>query len=387
VKNIVFSTTRQWNCGDEFILFGCINILKELIGQTFNPIIYNRHPDALHEFVGNRDIYASDGLCLRDNSLKRYMDAGFIDLVVFAGTPEWSNYRCLPLYEMINQYGLPALAIGVGLRNENDNPMIKDAIGRFKLLTVRSPDLIEQISEREAIYLPCPSIAAATAAQEKTIKAVKKVALIYSGDNSRSVLWNCVSTETYAYLKGLYDRLLQEYSEDFEFSVVCHYCDELPYAIADFPKVDCLYSFDAKDYFDIYNNFDLVIGCRVHGLGICASMGIPGIGIAHDFRSGTLQGFLADVATIDTDYQTVFEMFDKAVGAISEKNRELLAHKNKVVRAYTDLIDGAIGDSFSAREKATAKERVFPQDTSRDLRGMIYETNRALNEAKHKLPR
>jgi len=43
MKNVVFSTTRQWNPGDEFILMGCINLLKEYMGE-FNPIIYNRHP-------------------------------------------------------------------------------------------------------------------------------------------------------------------------------------------------------------------------------------------------------------------------------------------------------------------------------------------------------
>ena len=42
-KNIVFSTTRQWNPGDEFILMGCINLLKQL-GVDFNVLIYNRNP-------------------------------------------------------------------------------------------------------------------------------------------------------------------------------------------------------------------------------------------------------------------------------------------------------------------------------------------------------
>ena len=41
--NIVFSTTRQWNPGDEFILLGCINLLKKQLGE-FNPIIFNRNP-------------------------------------------------------------------------------------------------------------------------------------------------------------------------------------------------------------------------------------------------------------------------------------------------------------------------------------------------------
>lgn len=31
MKNIMFSTTRQWNIGDEFILFGVRNILENLL--------------------------------------------------------------------------------------------------------------------------------------------------------------------------------------------------------------------------------------------------------------------------------------------------------------------------------------------------------------------
>ncbi len=44
-KNVLISTTRQWNPGDEFIMLGCLNILKEIYGDNINPIIFNRNPD------------------------------------------------------------------------------------------------------------------------------------------------------------------------------------------------------------------------------------------------------------------------------------------------------------------------------------------------------
>ena len=44
-KNILISTTRQWNPGDEFIMMGALCILKNLYGDILNPIIYNRNPD------------------------------------------------------------------------------------------------------------------------------------------------------------------------------------------------------------------------------------------------------------------------------------------------------------------------------------------------------
>ena len=45
MKNILISTTRQWNPGDEFIMMGSLNIMKELYGNIINPIIFNRNPD------------------------------------------------------------------------------------------------------------------------------------------------------------------------------------------------------------------------------------------------------------------------------------------------------------------------------------------------------
>lgn len=31
--NIIASTTRQWNCGDEFILFGVQNLIEKVINK------------------------------------------------------------------------------------------------------------------------------------------------------------------------------------------------------------------------------------------------------------------------------------------------------------------------------------------------------------------
>ena len=44
--NILLSSTRQWNCGDEFIAIGVKNILKNLKPfKNANFFIYNRAPD------------------------------------------------------------------------------------------------------------------------------------------------------------------------------------------------------------------------------------------------------------------------------------------------------------------------------------------------------
>ena len=54
-ENVVFSSTRQWNPGDEFIQFGCQNLMSNLI--NFNSILFNRNPqirgsyDTNHPFL------------------------------------------------------------------------------------------------------------------------------------------------------------------------------------------------------------------------------------------------------------------------------------------------------------------------------------------------
>lgn len=44
-KNVVYSATRQWNPGDEFILRGARRVIEAKIGPS-NAILYNRNPDA-----------------------------------------------------------------------------------------------------------------------------------------------------------------------------------------------------------------------------------------------------------------------------------------------------------------------------------------------------
>jgi len=52
--NILVSSTRQWNPGDEFIFFGVQNLLKEALkGQRINWILYDRNPDLFIDGFNN----------------------------------------------------------------------------------------------------------------------------------------------------------------------------------------------------------------------------------------------------------------------------------------------------------------------------------------------
>ena len=357
--NILFSTTRQWNVGDEFILFGAISLLRELLPEGINPIIYNRHPDLRTEIQALpelRDIklYSCDEqtnlveanfrVGFRDNSFKRSTDGRFIDLVVFAGTPEWSNIRCLDLYRTIEEYNLPVIALGVGNGLQSQNEVILRNLERFQLFTVRAPELVGRLRtsiRAEPVYLPCPALCGAVPGTFRSVSSVRRIALIYACDVTRAELNNCVTEHTYQYLLTLYRKIICAYP-DIQFSLVCHYIDELPFAHIDFPDIEILYSYDAKDYYEIYHRFDLVIGVRIHGIGCAASMGIPGIGIVHDFRGTTLQGFLADALTVDTPLDNATELISQAILSAAERSRQLEGHIAQTRENYLRLLRGAV---------------------------------------------
>ena len=364
MKNILFSTTRQWNIGDEIILFGAINLMKEVFPEGINPIIYNRHPDLRTDFqkldcLHNVKLFAADEeslrvdanfrLGFRDNSIKSSTDAQFIDLVVLAGTPEWSNQRCFDLYELIEKYDIPVIALGIGNCIQEEADCIMRNLHRFQLFTVRSPEfipLLEPYISPKPVHLPCPSICSSPVGMNRKVEAVKHIGLIYSCDVSRSEVNNCVTAETYGYLLELYRKIKQEYP-DYKISMVCHYIDEVPFAYSDFPNLDVFYSFDAKDYYRIYNQFDLVLGCRVHGIGCSASMGIPGIAIVHDFRGETVKGFQADLIRVGQPMEEALAVIDRVIRQAPENSRMLAEHIQETRERYHVLLRGITLDQKS----------------------------------------
>ena len=98
------------------------------------------------------------------------------------------------------------------------------------------------------------------------------------------------------------------------------------------------HSYDSKDYLDIYKKFDLVIGPRVHGIGMSASMGIPGILIAHDMRGDTGKGFMAKIIRDDEPYHNIHDIIRGIVKNIESYNKELINHKNVIGQKYIRIL-------------------------------------------------
>ena len=348
-KNILFSTTRQSNPGDEFILLGCINLLKEVVGD-FNPIIYNRSPEVRQsnynffrtKFFSNLKFRYKDQfesffrLGFYDNSFKDDTDASCIDYAVFAGSPEWSGSRMRKMYDAIQKHNLSTVYLGIGGAVPIDYDTIKkpfrDVLKSALFIAVRDEGLYNGLRKIGANYLPCPALLSVEEKNEKQIDEVNKIALIFGTSNATR--FNNVSESTYQYLMDLYTNIIKVYGDKYEIEMVCHYIDELPEVHKLFPGMKVHYSYDSKDYIDIFGQFDLVIGHRVHGIGISASQGIPGILISHDMRGSTGKGFLAEIVSVNEPLQQVVQLVDKCIHSIDERNKTLLRHKSETKAKY-----------------------------------------------------
>ncbi len=362
MKNIVFSSTRQWNPGDEFILLGVRRVLAE-IGVAHNAILYNRHPGLRAPYLDRQyfrhskipggfthdtalvDLEANLKFGFLDNSLKPGMDCSFVDMVILAGTPEWCNGRMLDLYESILKYQLPVIILGVGGDCEIYRENFREVIAKARLFTVRDRGTQDAVRAQgfAAELLPCPALLAVPPAREKQVEVVQNIGLIYQASAAASVPWNGGSDEAHEYLKTLYARLLAAGGEiGLTFEIVCHYIDELPLARAEFPGLPVHYAYDALDYVEIYRRFEVVVGPRVHGIGICASLGIPGLAIAHDRRAGTCEGFLAELVETGTAPETVWRRLREVIAGAAAKSQALAAHKRATMARYAKPLASAL---------------------------------------------
>lgn len=358
--NVVFSTTRQWNPGDEFILMGCINLLREYLGN-FNPIIYNRNPQIRRarkfDIVKMIDNLAGRDLIEKflDNSVKQRPALDYANMVVFAGSPEWRGRRMVKLYESILEYDIPSIFLGIGtsgpfaLNNKNFTPLEQEVFKRSPLITTRDSDTQDGLKPLVTHQLPCPAILSSQ--YERTVKGVKRIGLMYGTDSA--VASNNVSSRTYRYMVDMYRQIFKEFGSEVEIEFISHYIDELSPFRRDFPDQVLRYSYDAKDYLDIYGSYDLVIGHRVHGIGVSASMGIPGIMISHDPRAVTVKGFKAEMIEVDTPFTQLSDTIRSTTKTIESASKALQIHKSQTRKDYLTLLKGSFTNVNSLRSSST----------------------------------
>lgn len=162
--NILISTTTNHNCGDDFIRFGCKNILKHIFPQQPNYIHYDRNPNNMIDYPHDQRMKKG----LRGNFMNNPIDWDLIDLVVLAGTPEWLHHPLEPIYEgLVDHPEIPLWAIGVGYTEPNFVLPLTDAEVKVlkrenTLIITRQQELALRVSVElggKTIYsLPCPAL-------------------------------------------------------------------------------------------------------------------------------------------------------------------------------------------------------------------------------------
>ncbi len=261
--NILFSTTCQWNVGDEIILRGVKNLLAGQ-GLSFNSIAWNRHPEIRpHNYS-------------KDNSFDVHRHrAEDVDLVVFAGTPEWMGKRVDPLNEMISTCRLPCLYLGIGY-TQPEFPLtdaVRSAMqSQARLITCRDEttcrNLCRELVDRPVHLLPCPSIFHAR--QPRLRKDLRRIGVIYQTVFTK---YQAVTSHTRRTLLAAIWAL----SRRHPVNIICNYVDEWSEASSLFGSDVVRYSHSVDDYEGFFQEVDVVVGARVHGCLGAFGAGTPAV--------------------------------------------------------------------------------------------------------------
>jgi len=358
--NILFSTTRQWNPGDEFIHRGVINLLRRL-GLQFNSIAWNRHPSI------------RPGKTLLDNSYDELRhDPQSLDYVIFAGTPEWRGDKTDPLYRMIFDHGMRCALIGIGghgtpvyLTPPEDSVLEKQA----DLITCRDrttwSELSAQLSTPPVELLPCPSVFHPTAPRQR--QGISKVGVVYQTVHTE---WQTVTRKA----RDVLIEIIQRLSRQIDTVVICNYIDEWSEASSIFGHDRVWYSHDSRDYEEAFLDVDCLVAARVHGCLGAIGTGAPAILI--DWETDMRRQGIADLipvllkGTTDDPAQVVETILGLDAAARSaeilewqqqqfDRYRTVLQHLSVLNRPRNDGSSPAEADQDVIRRRLEANEAKF----------------------------
>ena len=370
IQNILFTSTKQWNIGDEFIYLGIKNLFNDM-GIKYNPILFNRNPQITkgfdflnifkkknflkHNFeknIINSLIYSFFDIVHLDNSINfTHLCEKWIDKIIFAGTPEWFSLRMKNLYEYAIEYSIPYYFIGIGI-HPHTYTLLNSKILNFKEI-IRNASLIITRNKNEGFdvlkkfnnnvyYIGCPALFCSKDEKKEFEfdKEFLKIGIVFSFPESPH--GHKITFETFKYILQLIKNLSR--FKDIQINYIFHYIDDIFYICCKYQKLmnylssdgNIYYSHDVYDYFTIYKNMDLIISTRVHGNGIASSLGIPNMHIPHDERADTVRGFGSYVSykNLDKDIQLI----SRLISSLNEEHSKLINFKYEQKKKFIDIL-------------------------------------------------
>lgn len=322
--NILFSSTRQWNPGDEFIFFGIRNIIEELFNdKKINWVLYDRNPDL---FVSPMHPYHKDNIL--GNSFHRGV-AEIFDLAIVAGSPEWFGSPLQNFYKVVAESKINLAVLGAGYINKpiNFSEVEKECFNDYaKIITVRDKNAGTALDAVSVSYelLPCPALFASR--KEFPVTRIKKIGFILQTDRTIN---QAVSTE----MKHACIHAVKAFKDlGVDVDVICNYIDEFM-EFAD-SLAPIRYSYDAADYISILGDYDLIISTRLHGAVLANSLGKPAILVnAMDSR---LKGGSAEFPYIYMMHPD--SIVEECLRIDPKCSNDILDWKTKIKEQYLDLL-------------------------------------------------
>jgi len=294
IPTILFSTTQNFNPGDEVILMG-IERLLNASGIRYHKRVYDRNPS-------NQQQRAE---ALADHNTPPP------DYVIFAGTPEWcSEYPNLddlikgpysarffarilrlrqtdrsndPLLRYIIKHGISCAMLGVGSSKPPVPTHKIDYILRelSDLFIVRDPQTYRCFSSYQPQLAPCPALFCAEVAEPR--QSLKKIGITLQAPHSNLIRMN---KQGFDYAISSYRAITQHYNN---VEIICHTRQDSHYFQHQFPDAVINTLTDGPSLINTYSRFDAILSTRLHGCVAACSLGIPTFQLWHGLRMSTLE--------------------------------------------------------------------------------------------------
>ncbi len=346
--NVLISSTRQWNPGDEFIRKGVERLLGSLLGQDYNLLLWNRNPDLfMNRWTDGR--MRTDFLTnsLRDPALD------VVDLVVFAGTPEWLGQPVERIYRsLLAQPQIPVLVLGVGSGSIMPRlaPHEVEVLDRRNVfISTRSFDLAEwlnsQLSTPKAVPLPCPALYSMGESAARPGPHRVGVIVQSSGTDNQNIGEELVQSLIAA---------LQDAQGKIDLDIVSFYIDEHMRFSRLGLEHPCVYSYEPDDLLARLSVYSMIISTRLHGAIAGLSAGIPSILLAEsdNFRMRSTQRLFGPMLPI----MTVPEAFRAAAQREPEEVRlrrscEILSFQRDAFQYLSHRVGEFLADVLPVRKR------------------------------------
>ena len=311
MKNILYNTTRQWNCGDEFIMAGVRNLMSELI-PTHNPVIFDRNPDLT--------LLGSNKFTRRWSNSWALQNFNF-DYYVAAGTPEWQGPRNVKVNKFVYQNEIPSIFVGIGMGPSQVDEWTGKLLSRSLAVICRDQVALSstQKHNKSAVALHCPAIFCTNPIEKHSLQ---RIGVIFQSDITQ---YQSIKSSQ----KSLLIKMIRRLSEDYDVSLICHYHNELYDAKKIFPDLDIYYSYDYSDYFNIYKEFDLTISTRLHGCFCSLACGIPTI-----MPTGLTERCNAAIKESPLVIAKSFEEINPSTVNVQEVNSQIITYKKDLKEEY-----------------------------------------------------